>query len=227
MRQSYLKRFDDFSCDPNVENWRNEQQEWDRLTTMVCSVICSLSISSTSQYPRQLILLATMHAAILAIEPNPPPFARGIWLGGAGISVCCLFIVFYFPIKAFPIRDEDISALVQEENHFISVSLLSVAVASPVLMTLWASILFVTGIIDHLIQADLGGGIYRVIACIPLCFGFAAVVGTVVIGEILAWRIEVKVGFFLIISRQLTSESFPSPAPNFQYLALARWRLPT
>ncbi|KAF8802888.1 hypothetical protein BYT27DRAFT_7215085 [Phlegmacium glaucopus] len=130
MGHAYSRRFQDSSLDEHVEAWREDQQkEWDRLSTT-------------------LGLLATMHAVILAIQPHAPPLAFAIWLAGAGLSVCGL------PISP-PISDQDILGLVNGGQHF-SKSLSAGVVATPVIITLWASILFGIDIVDYLAENDFG-----------------------------------------------------------------------
>jgi len=123
-----------------------------------------------------------MNAAILAI-PNSSQFAFAAWLGGAGLSVCGVFIVQYFPIKAFSITDEDIGNLVGDEDQYALQALLAIAIASPVIIALWSSILFAGGIFDYVLHADLGGPKYKALALVPLCIGVLAVLLTLVIGE--------------------------------------------
>jgi len=183
MGSTYKARLREFSHISNggdglraIEDWRKEQQaEWDRLSTA-------------------LALLATMNAAIMAITPHAPNFAYSAWLAAAGLSVCGVFIVQYFPIKAFSITDEDMGALVQHGNPYINTTLLANSVASPVVIALWASILFVAGVIDYIIQADLNGARYKIFAAIPVGFGVASVVMTLVAGEILGRRVDARYG---------------------------------
>jgi hypothetical protein len=123
-----------------------------------------------------------MHAVVLTVQPPAPPLAHATWLAGAGLSVCGIFIVQYFPIRAFPISDEEMSKLVHNDKS-VNKALLAAALASPVIITLWASVLFGIGIVDYMIQTDLGGPIYRVLAFLPLFGGIAAIIGTLILGE--------------------------------------------
>jgi hypothetical protein len=141
----------------------------------------------------QLAFLATMSAAILAITPHPPNFATAAWLGVAGLSACGLFTVQYFPIKAFTITDEDMGELVRDGNHYINVALLATAVASPVIITLWSSILFAAGIIDYIIETPLGGAGYKAFGLVPVGFGVAVVGVTMLSGRIIERRVEARV----------------------------------
>jgi hypothetical protein len=134
-----------------------------------------------------------MTAAIIAITPHAPALATALWLGGAGLSVCGLFIVNYFPFKSFSIRNEEMVLLLKEDNYYVSTALLAAAVASPVIMTLWASLLFTIGTVDYIIETPLGGTPYRVFALVPIGFGVVAVAATLTIGYIIGKRVEYRV----------------------------------
>ena len=142
----------------------------------------------------QLALLATIQTASLKLTPPSPDFAHSVWLGGAGLSVCGVFIVQYFPIKAFNITDEDMKTLVQDGNPYIKTSLLAIAIASPVVIALWASLLFIAGVIDYIVQAEFSGNQYRVFTAIPVGFGVVTMVLTLIIGEIVGRRVAARVG---------------------------------
>jgi hypothetical protein len=141
----------------------------------------------------KLAILATMHAAILSAGNAAPPLASAVWLGGAGLSVCGFFIVQYGPIRAFGIDDKDMKMLVQDGNRYVKTSLLSAAVASPVIMALWSSILFAIGLVDNAIEADLGGKGYKILVLVILGLGIASAVSVLAIGEVTNWRIERQV----------------------------------
>lgn len=131
-----------------------------------------------------------MHSAILSVAPQAPPFAHAVWLGGAGLSICGVFIVQYLPIKAFSFTDDEIRKVVQQGNRYVSTALLAAGVASPVIIALWASILFALGMFDYMIRSEIGGKKYRVMALLPLGFGVAAVIATMAIGERLSRRVK-------------------------------------
>lgn len=134
-----------------------------------------------------------MSAAILTITPHAPALATALWLGGAGLSVCGLFIVNYFPFKSFSIEDDEMIHLVRQDKYNISTTLLAAAVASPVIMTLWSTILFTVGTVDYIIQTPLGGTRYTLFALIPIGFGVVAVAATLTIGYIIGKRVEARV----------------------------------
>jgi len=130
-----------------------------------------------------------MNAAILSIRA-PPPLAFAVWLGGAGLAVCGLFVVQYFSVKAFSITDEDMNQIVDSKTPYIDLPLLAVAMITPVVTACWAAILFAIGVFDYLIRSDLGGGKYRAIAIVPVGAGLMAVALTIILGEKLARKVE-------------------------------------
>ena len=123
------------------------------------------------------------------------------------MSVCGVFIVQYFPIRAFSITDEDMGFLVETGNEFVNVPLLATAVASPVVICLWASILFVAGMIDYILESDLGGLRYRIFAAVPVGFGVITVVMTLTLGETIDRRMRAKVSLLFLFFRALSEES--------------------
>jgi hypothetical protein len=155
---------------------------------------------------RQLALHATMSAAILAITPHPPNLAVSAWLGGAGLSVCGLFIVQYFPIQAFSITDEDMARIVEEGNHYINTALLASAIASPAIMALWSLVLFLIGIIDYIVEIPLCGGRYRIFALVPVVLGTSAVIAALTIGGMIGRGVEARVRLIFFSTGVLTHE---------------------
>lgn len=131
-----------------------------------------------------------MQAAILAIQPKAPPLSFAVWLGGAGLSVCGLFIVQYFPLKALNMTSQDLSTLLLDD-HLINNTILAGIVASPVIITLWSSVLFVIGIIDYIIETNMGNVKYTIIGILPVVIGIATAVVVLTIGENLSHRVEV------------------------------------
>jgi len=140
----------------------------------------------------QLAFLATMSAAILAISPPAPPLASAVWLGAAGLSVCGLFIVQYFPIQAFSISDEDMGELVKDD-HYINATLLATAVASPVIFALWSSILFAIGVVDYIIENHRGGPQFMLLSLVPVSIGFIASAAVMTIGSVIRRRVQARV----------------------------------
>jgi len=171
MGTAYRMLFAEFERDEKIDGWRDEQQkEWDRLSVT-------------------LGLLATMFCAGLAIN-NTPPFAFAIWLGGAGLSICGVLIINYFPVKAFGISNDDMAVAVQEGNDYIDVSVLAAAAATPVILALWSSMIFLVGIIDYIIEVNLHGAWYKALAAIPVVAGVLSCVTILLVGERLGKRIQ-------------------------------------
>jgi len=137
-----------------------------------------------------------MSAAILTITPNPPHIASAVWLGAAGLSVCGLFIVEYFPIKAFPIADKDMLDLVATRKPYDVGGVLAIALASPVVIVLWSSVLFLIGVVDYVVEIPFGGSKYKVLALIPVGFGLCTTCAIVVIGEIIGQYLDAHVNLF-------------------------------
>ena len=100
--------------------------------------------------------------------------------------------------------------IVQENGHYVNSTLLAAAIASPVIMTLWSSILFTIGIIDYVIETPLGGVQYTLFALVPIGFGVLAVVATLTIGWIIGKRVETRVRLLLHIIDRLRLNKFPA-----------------
>lgn len=208
--RTYLVRFRGFAEAAEIEGlqvvdrWRVEQQEeWNRLSTTVSCVLKRITIDLALMLRIksifvQLAFLATMSAAILTISPPAPPIAFSVWLGAAGFSACGLFIVQCILIQAFSISDKDMVNLVKDGNY-ISSALLAIAVASPVIITLWSSILFSIGIADYIIQNTRDKPRFMVLSLVPVTIGFIASATVLIIGSIIGRRIEALVGVLSLV----------------------------
>ena len=141
-----------------------------------------------------------MHAAILAIAPHAPPLAFAVWLGGGALAVCGLFIIQYFSFAAFGISDEDMQSIVNSKQPYIDHSLLAVAMITPIVASCWAAILFAIGIFDYIIETDLGGRRYRVVAFVPVGAGLIAVLFTILLGQRMLYRVEARVSILCLFS---------------------------
>ena len=140
-----------------------------------------------------------MHAAILAITPHAPALAFAVWLGGASLAVCGLFIVQYFSVTAFGITDEDIQFIVNSKQPYIDHLPLAVAMVTPIVASCWAAILFAIGILDYIIETDLGGWRYRVVAFIPVGAGLISVLFTILLGQQMLSRVEARVNTLCLL----------------------------
>lgn len=123
---------------------------------------------------------------------NTPPLAFAIWLGGAGLSICGVLIINYFPVKALGISNADMMTVVQDGNQIISLEVLAAASASPVILALWSSMLFLIDAMDYIMEVNLDGIKYRVIAFVPVVAGLLSCFAMGLIGERLGRRMKVK-----------------------------------
>ncbi|TEB22880.1 hypothetical protein FA13DRAFT_1740539 [Coprinellus micaceus] len=124
-----------------------------------------------------------MNTTILAISPQAPSLAFATWLGGAGLSVCGVFVVQYFSIKAFSVTDEDVGLVLNEDGGYASLAVLAGIIAGPVVMKLWSAVLFLIGTIDYIAETEALSAAYKVIAFLPVLTGTAIVLLAMVVGE--------------------------------------------
>ncbi|KAF6763680.1 hypothetical protein DFP72DRAFT_1136337 [Ephemerocybe angulata] len=181
---TYKRRFEDFaimSSDlDSIDQWRKDQQdEWNRLSTT-------------------LALLATMNTTILAISPQAPNLAFAAWLGGAGLSVCGVFVVQYFSIKAFSITDEDMGSILLEDNDWVALALLASVIASPVVMKLWSAVLFILGTVDYIWETEAMSWRWKILAVVPVLSGTVVMVLAAVLGWIIDRKLEEKASHFIL-----------------------------
>jgi len=175
----YLHRFEDFShcthrdekADLEVTEWRNAQQaEWNSLAT-------------------SLALLGTMNAAIIKISSSSGGAAVSLWLGAAGLSLCGVFMVQYYSIRAFPMANSQLLKLVSDQppgkRRLISRKILAIAISGPPLMTFWATVLFVAGVVVYIWQTQWDRTRYKVFAFVPIVGGGSATLVALIFGEIL------------------------------------------
>jgi len=173
----YLHRFDDFSrtthgtddveLHEDITLWRREQQEeWDRLSIT-------------------LALLGTMNAAVIKIAPSTGGAAASLWLGAAGLSLCGVFMVLYFSVRALPMTNLQLHDLVSKgaSSKYIPRKLIAVSVCGPPLIALWASALFVAGILVFIWETKFDRARYRAFAFVPVIVGVVAVVVSLSFGE--------------------------------------------
>lgn len=84
-------------------------------------------------------------------------------------------------------------ALVHDGNQYINSALLANAVASPVIIVLWASVLFIAGVIDYVVETEFHGTLYKILAATPVALGLVSVILTLLIGQVLGQRVESRV----------------------------------
>jgi len=172
----YLHRFKDFSRTTHtiedvelyeeITLWRREQQEeWDRLSVT-------------------LALLGTMNAAVIKIAPSTGGAATSIWLGAAGLSLCGVFMVLYFSVRALPMTNLQLHYLVSEEDSkYIDRRLIAVSICGPPLIALWSAALFVAGILVFIWETKFDRARYRAFAFVPVAAGVGAVLVSLAFGE--------------------------------------------
>lgn len=140
-----------------------------------------------------------MNAAIIKVAPETGGAAVSLWLGAAGLSLCGVFMVQYYSIRAFPMANLQLRELVSETSRwhraFISRKILAIAISGPPLMTLWATVLFVAGIIVFILETHWDRTRYKVFAFVPIAAGGAATLVAVVFGEILGTMMYREVSF--------------------------------
>ncbi|TEB18646.1 hypothetical protein FA13DRAFT_1745453 [Coprinellus micaceus] len=141
-----------------------------------------------------------MNTTILAISPQAPSLAFATWLGGAGLSVCGVFVVQYFSIKAFSVTDEDVGLVLNEDGGYANLAVLAGIIAGPVVMKLWSAVLFLIGTIDYIVETEALSSVYKMLT------GTAIVLLAMVVGE----RIDRKL-YKKLSSPPGHKESCPTP----------------
>jgi hypothetical protein len=216
----YLHRFEDFShcthrdekADLEVTEWRNAQQaEWNSLATSVSHLsafFLTHAEANSLQFPAipfndipfgKLALLGTMNAAIIKISSGSGGAAVSLWLGAAGLSLCGVFMVQYYSIRAFPMANSQLLELVSDQppgkRRLISRKILAIAISGPPLMTLWATVLFVAGVVVYIWQTQWDRTRYKVFAFVPIAGGGSATLVALIFGEILGSMMYSEVSF--------------------------------
>lgn len=130
-----------------------------------------------------------MNAAIIKITPNIGGVPASLWLGAAGLSLCGVFMVQYYSIRSFPMANSQLRNLLSEspskKRKYFTPKLIAMAISGPPLMTFWATILFVAGIVVHISEATFDRTRFKVFAFIPVIAGVTATFISLVFGEIL------------------------------------------
>jgi hypothetical protein len=130
-----------------------------------------------------------MNAAIIKVSSRTGGAAASLWLGAAGLSLCGVFMVQYYSIRAFPLANSQLRDLVSEKprhkRRYISRKILAIAISGPPLMTFWATALFVAGIIVYIWETQWDRTRYQVFAFVPVAAGGAATLVALIFGEIL------------------------------------------
>ena len=139
-----------------------------------------------------------MNAAIIKVTPDAGGVSVSFWLGAAGLSLCGVFMVQYFSIRAFPMANAQLRDLVSNPppgggQKYISRKVLALAISAPPLMTLWSSILFVAGILIYIWEAKFDRTRYRVFALIPVMCGVLIAFISLILGEYIGMMMHKEV----------------------------------
>jgi len=177
----YLHRFEDFSrtthgideveLHEDITLWRREQQEeWDRLSLT-------------------LALLGTMNAAVIKVTPDTGGAAASLWLGAAGLSLCWVFMVLYFSLRALPLTNLQLHNLVSDsKSKYLDRRLIALSICAPPLIALWASALFVSGILVFIWETKFDRTRYKAFAFVPVAAGVVGVLLSLGFGEYIGSR---------------------------------------
>jgi hypothetical protein len=132
-----------------------------------------------------------MNAAIIKVSSHTGGAAVSLWVGAAGLSLCGVFMIQYYSIRAFPLTNSQLRELVslstrpRRKRTFIGRGILAMAIAGPPLITFWATVLFVAGIIVYIWDTQWDRTRYQVFAFVPVVAGGAATLVALIFGEIL------------------------------------------
>lgn len=134
--------------------------------------------------------------------PTPGP-SNALWLGASGLSVCGGFLVQYYSIKAFPMTDQQLMEIVQEENGYMSSAVISAALAAPALFALFACTMFIFAVYSYVMHAPaiFGNAAHKAYAFAPMSFGVFTIVIALIIGETIGSR----------MSRQVSTHAYHHP----------------
>lgn len=159
-----------------------------------------------------------MNAAIIKVAPDTGTngVSVSLWLGAAGLSLCGVFMVQYFSIRAFPMANRQLRDLVFASPHrkrqYVSRKVLAIAISGPPLMTLWASTLFVVGIIIYIWETKFYRTRYRVFALVPVLGGALIAIISLILGEIIGTMMYFEVCLFLRVL-PMTHDNYPAHTP--------------
>lgn len=152
-----------------------------------------------------------MNAAIIKVSSDVGSISASLWLGAAGLSLCGVFMVQYYSIRAFPMANSQLRALVSPSHKrgttFLSRRLIAMAISGPPLMTFWATALFVAGIIVYIAETTFDRTRYKVFALVPVGAGVLATLISIIFGELLGTMMYVDVSNLLLLIHRKSSRS--------------------
>ena len=134
-----------------------------------------------------------MNAAVIKIAPSTGGAAASLWLGAAGLSLCGVFMVVYFSLRALPMTNFQLHNLVSGKSKYIDTRLISVSICGPPLIALWSAALFVAGILVFIWETNFERARYRAFAFVPVAAGVAAVLVSLVFGEYIGSKMYYEV----------------------------------
>ena len=138
-----------------------------------------------------------MNAAVIKIAPGTDGAAPSLWLGAAGLSLCGVFMVLYFSARALPMTNLQLHDLVSNRNpKYIDRRLTALSICGPLITALWATVLFVAGIVVFIWETEFDRARYRAFAFVPVAAGVAAVLVSLTLTEYIGSKLyfEVLIG---------------------------------
>src|ERR1700733_8650307 len=136
-----------------------------------------------------------MNAAVIKIAPGTDGAAPSLWLGAAGLSLCGVFMVLYFSARALTMTNLQLHDLVSNPSakYVINKKLIALSICGPPLIALWASALFVAGILVFIWETKFDHTRYRAFAFVPVAAGVVAVFVSLCMGEFIGTRMYKEV----------------------------------
>jgi len=135
-----------------------------------------------------------MNAAVINIAHDKGGAAASLWLGAAGLSLCGVFMVLYFSVRALPMTNLQLHDLVSGRNSkYINRKLIAVSICGPPLIALWVTALFVAGILVFIWETKFDRARYRAFAFVPVAAGITAVLVSLAFGEFIGTKMTSEV----------------------------------
>jgi len=138
-----------------------------------------------------------MNAAVIKVTPDTGGTAASLWLGAAGLSLCGVFMVVYFSVRALPMTNLQLHDLVSNPRDrkpkYINGRLLAMSICGPPLIALWAAALFVAGILVFIWETKFDRTRDKMFAFVPVVVGVAAVLGSLAFGEFIGTKMYYEV----------------------------------
>ena len=150
--------------------------------------------------PDQISLLTTISAASLAFSDidNSWWAARSVFAGSLGLSLCGFFVIHYFGVLSEGMRDEKMLHAVK--GDYIETKVVSCALAIPVVITAYSTLLILLGHCIFIVTICSTGSLttatpskmdvllelgFKIIAGFPIICGIFMMIGAVVVSELM------------------------------------------